>query len=157
MDRGCVSGVAIQGSSGLVAIRTWRKMERLPTNRELQALKILWKEKRCTVRSVFESLSASEQDNELAYTTVLSLMQTMERKGLVKRESEGRGKTHYYQAAVASESTMRSLAQDFLDSVFDGAMGQYLVSALEARSPSKKELDELSEMISDAQQRIDSA
>ncbi len=129
-------------------------MNRLPTARELQALKILWRHNRCTVREILVELQ-SQEPTELAYTTVLSLMQTMERKQLVRREVGGRGKTHHYHAVVESESTLRSLAGRFLDSVFDGAMSQYLVRALESKAPSVAELDELSEMISAARERAE--
>ena len=130
-------------------------MDRLPTTRELQALKILWRCERCTVRDVLEALREAESE-DLAYTTVLSLMQTMERKGLIARETEGRGKTHYFHALAAPEPTLRMMAGQFLDSVFDGAMSQYLVRALESRSPSLDELNELSNMISEARQRATS-
>lgn len=122
----------------------------LPTNRELEALKVLWKQERATVRDVHEALA---EDEELAYTTTLSLMQTMERKGLVRRETQGRGKTATYFAAVQPDSTLRGLAGNFLDKVFDGAVSQYLVRALEAQSPSAEELEELEQMIAAAKRR----
>ena len=123
----------------------------LPTARELEALKILWRRKQATVREIYEEMATEE--NGLAYTTVLSLVQTMEKKGLVSRESEGRGKTHTYSAQVQPDTTMRSLAGDFLDKVFDGAVSQYLVHALEARRPSAQELEELQQMIAAAKAR----
>ena len=68
----------------------------------------------------------------------------------MRRESEGRGKTHTYFANVESEKTLQNMAGDFLDHVFDGAVSQYLVRALEARRPSDEELDELEQMIAKA-------
>ena len=59
-----------------------------PTERELDLLKILWEEQHATVREIYEALHA--QDTQLAYTTVLSLLQTMERKGLVGHAAEGK-------------------------------------------------------------------
>jgi len=91
----------------------------------------------------------------LAYTTVLSLLQTMERKGLVEHSVEG--KAYCYSAKVQREQTFRELADTFLDQVFDGAMDEYLVRAMEARQPSEKELDELEAMISEYKQRSRSA
>jgi len=125
--------------------------ELLPTARELEALKILWNQGRATVRDVYRAMCAEQP--ELAYTTVLSLMQTMERKGLVTRETEGRGKTHYYHAVAKSDPTMRNLAGQFLDTVFDGAVDQYLVRALEARRPTAEELEELEQMIAKAKKQ----
>lgn len=104
------------------------------------------------MREIHRELRPAE--DELAYTTVLSLMQTMEKKGLVGREPEGKGKKHWYFAKVRAERTLRKLAGTFLDTVFDGAMGNYLVRALESREPTIEELDELEEMIAEARRRV---
>ena len=52
-----------------------------PTERELEALKVLWERREATVRDLCDALN--ERGAELAYTTVLSLLQVMEQKGLV--------------------------------------------------------------------------
>lgn len=114
-----------------------------PTERELDLLKILWDRERATVREIYEVLH--QQDTQLAYTTVLSLLQTMERKGLVNHEAEG--KAYHYFAKAPRERTFQELAGSFLDHVFDGAMDEYLVHAMESREPSKQELDDLEAMI----------
>ena len=53
-----------------------------PTDRELEALKVLWERREATVRDVCDALNA--RGAGLAYTTVLSLLQVMEQKGLVR-------------------------------------------------------------------------
>jgi predicted transcriptional regulator len=118
----------------------------VPTGRELEALKILWDRGRATVREIYQALKPNGE--ELAYTTVLSLLQTMEQKGLVGRELVG--KAHAYFARVRRDTTFRKLAGSFLDRVFDGAVDQYLVRALESRRPSVAELEELEKMIAEA-------
>jgi predicted transcriptional regulator len=118
----------------------------VPTSRELEALKVLWDRNRATVRDIYQALKPEGED--LAYTTVLSLLQTMEQKGLVGRELEG--KAHVYFARVRRDTTFRKLAGTFLDRVFDGAVDQYLVRALESRMPSVAELEELEKMIAEA-------
>ena len=121
----------------------------VPTSRELEALKVLWDCGRATVRDIYQALKP--QGDELAYTTVLSLLQTMEQKGLVGRELEG--KAHVYFARVRRDTTERRLAGTFLDRVFDGAVDQYLVRALESRRPSVQELEEMEKMIAEAKRR----
>ncbi|MCA9165358.1 MAG: BlaI/MecI/CopY family transcriptional regulator [Pirellulaceae bacterium] len=120
-----------------------------PTERELDLLKILWERERATVREIYETLHA--RDTQLAYTTVLSLLQTMERKGLVGHEAEGKAYTYF--AAVQRERTFRELAGSFLEQVFGGAMDEYLVRAMESRQPTARELDQLEAMIADYKQR----
>ena len=67
----------------------------------------------------------------LAYTTVLSLLQVMEQKGLVGHRRAGRAYVHF--ARVEREATFRGLAGGFLERVFDGAVDEYLVHALQSR------------------------
>jgi predicted transcriptional regulator len=118
----------------------------IPTGRELEALKVLWARGKATVRDVYQELRP--RDGALAYTTVLSLLQTMEQKGLVGHEPAG--KAYVYFARARRDSTFRRLAAGFLKEVFDGAMDEYLVRAIESRKPSVAELEELERMIADA-------
>ena len=120
-----------------------------PTDRELEALKVLWEHGRGTVREVWKALSAGE--SELAYTTVLSLMQVMEQKGLVEHRAEG--KTYVYFPRVQRNSVLGQLAAGFLEKVFDGAVDEYLVHALQSRRPTEEELNRLERMIAQAKAR----
>jgi predicted transcriptional regulator len=120
-----------------------------PTARELEALKVLWRRGRATVREIYGELKP--RDGELAYTTALSLLQTMEQKGLVGHESAG--KAYAYYAKVRRDSVFRKLAGGFLDQVFDGAMGEYVARALQSRRPSLEELEKLEAMIAEAKKR----
>ena len=123
----------------------------LPTSRELDALKVIWDLKSATVRQVYERLRA--ENDALAYTSVLSLMQVMEKKGLVRRQNEGKGKTHVYFATMPAEKTLRGLAGSFLDTVFDGVVSQYMLCALRSRRLTVSELEELELMITEAKRR----
>src|SRR5262249_9749646 len=118
----------------------------VPTARELEALKVLWRRGGATGREIYQELKPRE--SELAYTTALSLLQTMEQKGLVDHESAG--KAYIYRAKVRRERVFRTLAGSFLDQVFDGAMGEYVARALQSRKPSVAELEELEVMITEA-------
>jgi predicted transcriptional regulator len=123
----------------------------VPTARELEALKVLWRRGRATVREIYRELEPRESESALAYTTVLSLLQTMEQKGLVGHESAG--KAYTYHAKVRRDSVFRKLAGSFLDQVFDGAMGEYVARALQTRTPSVAELEGLEKMIAEAKKR----
>ncbi|MBN2579803.1 MAG: BlaI/MecI/CopY family transcriptional regulator [Pirellulales bacterium] len=120
-------------------------MECIPTDRELEALKVLWRDGEATVRDVYDRMNSSGA--KLAYTTVLSLLQVMEQKGLVRHRASG--KAYLYAAAVQRDRTFRRLAGCFLERVFDGAMEEYLVHALQSRRLSAEELDRLEEMIAE--------
>jgi predicted transcriptional regulator len=134
-----------------------------PTDRELEALKVLWDRGEATVREIADAINASSAkaggtsagSPPLAYTTVLSLLQVMEQKGLVDHRREG--KAYVYLPRVERESTFRQLAGSFLNKVFDGAVAEYLVHALGAKKLSSRELDELEAMIAAARQNKSSS
>src|SRR4051794_12485618 len=125
-----------------------------PTDRELEALKVLWDRGEVTVRDLADAMNASaKQDRleKLAYTTVLSLLQVMEQKGLVSHRRVG--KAYVYVPRAERQSTIRRMARSFLEKVFDGAVDEYLVHALESKRLSPDELDELQAMLAAARER----
>jgi predicted transcriptional regulator len=125
-----------------------------PTDRELEALKVLWDRGEATVRDIADAMNASasrQGEDELAYTTVLSLLQVMEQKGLVDHRKIG--KAYVYAPRAERQSTFRRLAGSFLEKVFDGAVAEYLVHALESKRLSDAELDELEAMLAAARDR----
>ena len=80
-----------------------------------------------------------------------SLMQVMEQKGLVGHRAQG--KTYMYFPRVEQRGVFRQLAAGFLERVFDGAMDEYLVHALDSRRPSDQELERLEQLIAAAKTR----
>lgn len=123
----------------------------LPTGRELEALKRLWARGKSTVRELYGDMRP--KDGELAYTTVLSLLQTMEQKGLVGHEPVG--KAYVYYPKVREEQVFQGLAGGFLDQVFDGALGEYVARALQSRRHSVEELDALERLIAEARREAE--
>ena len=71
-----------------------------PSDRELEALKVLWERREATVREIADAMNAGGED--LAYTTVLSLLQVMEQKGLVDHRRDG--KAYVYVPKVERQS-----------------------------------------------------
>jgi predicted transcriptional regulator len=123
-------------------------MDVVPSERELQALKVLWQSGEATIREITAAIG--EQGDSLAYTTVLSLLQVMEQKGFVGHKASG--KVYSYFPKVRREPTIRALARGFLDRVFDGAVDEYLVHALEAKRPTEEEIRRLEELIARAKE-----
>jgi predicted transcriptional regulator len=98
-----------------------------PSNLELQALSVLWHEGPSTVAAVHETLPDRK---DRAYTTVLSVMQSLERKSLVKRALVGRA--HVYEAAYSQEVIVQRATHDFLTNAFGGRLGEALLAILSA-------------------------
>lgn len=85
-------------------------MSSILTDREVDLMNVLWQYGPSTVAEIHQRLQ-----DELAYTTVLSLMRTLESKGLVRRTKESRA--HRYSPALdrerATGAAVRSLAGKF--------------------------------------------
>jgi BlaI family penicillinase repressor len=107
------------------------------TERELDIMSVLWDARSGTVAEVRERLAG--QGVDLAYTTVLSFLRTMEEKGIVRRESEGKG--HRYFPVVEEHSARKSALARLVDVLFRGSpelvltqlIGDRRLSAAEAR------------------------
>ena len=113
-----------------------RQPRRRPTDAELELLRILWSRGPSTVREVAAALG-----REQAYTTVLKLLQIMTEKGLVNRDETVR--SHVYAAAAPADRTEQQMVGDLLDRLFDGSASRLMLRALEARTLSEDELDQL--------------
>jgi predicted transcriptional regulator len=110
-------------------------------------LKVLWEIGPASVRDVYRRL-ALNQEEELAYNTVQTLLRIMEeQKKLVTHHVEGR--TFIYTPVYTREASVHG----FLRKVFDGATDQLVQTLLRSERLSAGELDRLQGMIEEARQR----
>ena len=84
------------------------------TDREADVMQVLWEHGPSVVNEVKEKLA-----DELAYTTVLTILRTLEQKGYVKHEEEGR--VHRYSAAVKQDAARKSALQHLTGKLFKGS------------------------------------
>lgn len=113
-----------------------------PTPAELEVLQLLWDSDPLTVREVMENLN---QDRPRAYTSVMSLLNVMSEKGLLKREPHGRA--FKYRVSKTREKTLGKLVDDLVHRAFDGSKTALVAQLLEGSTPTQEELDELSKLI----------
>lgn len=125
-----------------------RKRNYRPTEAEMAILQILWERGPSTVREVHESLSPRE---EKAYTTTLKLMQIMQEKGLVKRDTSNR--SHVYQAVITRDQVSKSLLDNMIEAVFKGSPKQLILEALGRYRPSREELESIRQYIDQMMQQ----
>lgn len=81
------------------------------TDREADVMHVLWDQGPCVVSDVQKRLS-----DKLAYTTVLTVLRTLEAKGYVRHEEEGR--QHRYCAAVQRQMAQKSALKHLLSKLF---------------------------------------
>lgn len=106
------------------------------TDRELDVMSILWREGSGTVGEVRERL-----DDELAYTTVLWVLQTLDEKGYVRHESEGRAYRYY--PTVAADEAGRTALGRIVDKVFHGSAAMLFSQLVEQRDIPAEELERM--------------
>ena len=106
------------------------------TERELDVMAVLWELGSATVAEVRERL-----DDELAYTTVLTVLRTLEEKGHVAHR--GSGKAYHYYAKVARNTAGRSALARLREKVFGGSAEMLLTQLVSDRELSRDELERL--------------
>jgi predicted transcriptional regulator len=116
-------------------MRSRRKTPKgMPTEAELEILRVLWERGPSTVRDVHEHLDR----RPTGYTTVLKLLQIMTEKGLVRRDE--RERAHVYHARLPQVETQRQLVGDLLDRAFGGSAARLVMQALASKQTSREEL-----------------
>ena len=84
------------------------------TDREADIMQVLWDHGPSLVTDVRERLS-----DKLAYTTVLTVLRTLQAKGYVDYEEAGRG--HRYFASVKQQAARKNALQHLTDKLFKGS------------------------------------
>lgn len=114
-----------------------------PTDAELTILQILWEQGPSSVKTVNIAMN---NEREVGYTTTLKFMQIMCDKGLLGRKSEGR--KHIYFVNKSEEETQKLMLTNFVDKAFRGSAMRMVLHALGNQKASRKELDEIKDLIS---------
>ena len=115
---------------------------RILTEQELEIMKVAWERKTVTVRDVYEAL---RERKTVAYTTVMTMMNVLERKGHVRREAEGR--SYRYHPVRARGQVVAAMVREFVDRVFGGSAEPLLVHLVEDKRVTAAELDRLARRI----------
>ena len=110
------------------------------SDRELDVMAVLWTRGSGTVTEVREALA-----DALAYTTVLTVLRTLEEKGFVGHEEEG--KAHRYIPLVARERAGRSALSRMVEKLFDGSPELLLTQLVSDRKLSPPEIRRLKKIL----------
>lgn len=102
-----------------------RKRSAVLTDHELRLMEVLWRLSDATVAEVTAQLGAPA----LAYNTVLSTLRTLEQKGYVTHEEDGRA--FVYRPIVARRQAAESAVQQLLRRFFGDSPGQLAVTLLD--------------------------
>ena len=111
---------------------------------QLRIMKILWLRGEATVTDVLADLTGP---SDLAYTTVATMLRKLEAKGLVTHRIEGR--SFIYRARVKEEEVTRTMADHFVERLFEGSLTEVVSHLLSTREVSKDELETLERLIAE--------
>ncbi len=112
------------------------------TDRELDVMSVLWDVGPATVAEVRERIA-----DDLAYTTVLTILRTLEQKGYVSHTEDGRA--HRYKPLVKREVAGRTALRRLVDKVFDGSPELLLTQLVSDKNLSDEELRRLRKLLAD--------
>jgi predicted transcriptional regulator len=123
-----------------------RTPSRTLTEQELEIMKVVWGLERATVRDVYEAL---RERRKIAYTTVMTMMNILEKKKHLKKQA--RDRAYVYQATRPRSEVIKAMVGEFVDRVFNGSAEPLLVHLIKDRQLSKKELEKIARAIEEAE------
>jgi len=112
------------------------------TDREVDVMEVLWERGPSLVGDVRAALK-----DDLAYTTVLTILRTLEAKGYVGHEQAGRG--HRYFAAVKQQAARRSALRHLTGKLFKGSAELLFTHLVSDQKLSAKQIRNMRALLED--------
>jgi predicted transcriptional regulator len=116
-----------------------REKEKL-TGLELQIMQVIWRQGPSNVSAVQDGL-----EQKLAYTTVQTMLNILEKKGKLKRRL--RGRAFEYSAVVTEEKASTHAVRDLVDRMFGGSSEQLVMSLIKSKQIDAKKIAELTKRL----------
>jgi BlaI family transcriptional regulator, penicillinase repressor len=110
-----------------------RPKHAIPTPTEQKALNFLYERGSASVREYFEQ---GESVKGNAYTSVMSLLNTMFEKGLVTRTQEGRA--FRYKPAMSQADNRAAVVANVLENVFEGDLEAFKAAVAGLKAGKRK-------------------
>ncbi|UCH85474.1 MAG: BlaI/MecI/CopY family transcriptional regulator [Candidatus Latescibacterota bacterium] len=117
---------------------------------EWEIMEAIWGLKSaCTVRDVLDS---AFPNGEKAYTTVQTIMNTLEKKGLLRRKKTGL--VNFYRPARTRDHMIKAEMSSLLSRVFDGSVPELANSLLKLDDVKLEELRKIKKLIEDKEREL---
>jgi predicted transcriptional regulator len=113
-----------------------------PSDLELQALSVLWNNGPSTVSTIIDLFP---DGRDRAYTTILSVLQSLEKKQLVKSSRDGRA--NVYTATKGQQTVVQPLMKKLVQNIFNGSVGDAASAVLAVGSLTPEEQNDLNQEI----------
>lgn len=122
-----------------------RKQSLTLTEVELRLMQVLWAKGKATVGEVAEALA---QGPVLAYTTVLTMLRILERKGYVRHEKDGRA--FVYEPVIDRAEACRKAVRHLVSRFFNDSHELLVLNILKNEKIESRELKRLKRMIDES-------
>jgi predicted transcriptional regulator len=123
-----------------------RKTTTQLTPPELRIMQVLWAAGPASVQSVQDGLQS-----ELAYTTVQTVLNVLERKGRVRRALVGRA--YVYHPLESQEKTLGSAVHDLVGRMFGGSVEDLLMNLVRTNQLDAAKLAELAKRVATVERK----
>jgi BlaI family transcriptional regulator, penicillinase repressor len=110
------------------------------TKLELQIMQVIWRQGASNVSAVQAGL-----EQQLAYTTVQTMLNILERKGKLKRKL--RGRAFEYSATVSESRATGNAVRDLVDRMFGGSSEELVMSLIKNRQIDARTIARLSKRL----------
>ena len=111
------------------------------TPQDLEIMKIVRELESATVRDIYEALLRKRR---VAYTTVMTMMQILERKKYLKRTKADRA--WLYRPAQPKRKVIAGMVREFVNRVFNGSAEPLLVHLVEEHKLSREDIEEITRL-----------
>jgi predicted transcriptional regulator len=131
-----------------MAMAQGRKSKKQLTPLELRIMQVLWAGGPLPVQAVQERLG-----DELAYTTVQTMLNVLQRKGHVTRTLVGRA--YEYRPLQNQDAALGGAVRDLLNRMFDGSVEGLVMNMIRTKQIDSTKLAELAEKVARAEGEAD--
>jgi predicted transcriptional regulator len=115
------------------------------TKLELQIMQVIWRRGASNVGEVQEGL-----EQQLAYTTVQTMLNILHRKGKLKRKLHGRA--YAYSPTVTEAKALSHALRDVVDRMFGGSSEELVMSLIKSKQLDAKKIAELSRRLEEGEE-----
>ncbi len=120
--------------------------KRTLTSAELEIMQVVWELGSCAVRDVYRVLLGRR---DVAYTTVMTMMNVLEEKGHLKKHKNGRA--YIYRPTRPKKQVISNMVDDFVKRVFGGSAQRLVLNLVNDRRLSEEDLKEITRILTDAE------
>lgn len=119
-----------------------RKKTPILTDGEMKIMKIIWQLGEATVSDV---LKRQENNKNLAYNTILTMMRIMEDKGYISHKKKG--KAHIFSPVISASQARIKAIKHMMDNFFNGSPELLVQSLVESKNISLDDIERIKKII----------